>query len=32
MAFDAAIASEIRTAKFRFAPPQGEPEADVEAT
>ncbi|MBY0565471.1 MAG: adenosylcobalamin-dependent ribonucleoside-diphosphate reductase [Hyphomonadaceae bacterium] len=32
MAFDAAIASEIWTAKYRFAPPQGEPEPDVEAT
>ncbi len=32
MAFDAAIASEIWSAKYRFAPPQGEPEPDVEAT
>jgi ribonucleoside-diphosphate reductase alpha chain len=32
MAFDAAIASEIWTAKYRFAPPQGEPEPDVAAT
>ncbi|OQW61164.1 MAG: ribonucleotide reductase [Proteobacteria bacterium HN_bin10] len=32
MAFDAAIASEIWSAKYRFAPPQGEPEPDVAAT
>jgi ribonucleoside-diphosphate reductase alpha chain len=32
MAFDAAIASEIWSAKYRFAPPQGEPEPDVSAT
>jgi ribonucleoside-diphosphate reductase alpha chain len=32
MAFDAAIASEIWSAKYRFAPPQGAPEADVAAT
>lgn len=32
MAFDAAIASEIWAAKYRFAPPHGEPEPDVSAT
>ena len=32
MAFDAAIASEIWSAKYRFAPPQGAPESDVAAT
>lgn len=32
MAFDAAIASEIWSQKYRFAPPQGEPEPDVAAT
>ncbi len=32
MAFDAAIASEIWSAKYRFAPPQGKPEPDVAAT
>ncbi|MBL8538672.1 MAG: adenosylcobalamin-dependent ribonucleoside-diphosphate reductase [Hyphomonadaceae bacterium] len=32
MAFDAAIASEIWSAKYRFAPPQGDPEPDVTAT
>lgn len=32
MAFDAAIASEIWSAKYRFAPPQGAPEPDIAAT
>jgi ribonucleoside-diphosphate reductase alpha chain len=32
MAFDATIASEIWSAKYRFAPPQGDPEPNVAAT
>jgi ribonucleoside-diphosphate reductase alpha chain len=32
MAFDAPIASEIWSAKYRFVPPQGAPERDIAAT